>query len=173
MCASFNRRYNKMIKDNFVDENTTIITNFQNIIGLQNTANGIYNISVEKYDRYLLLKIKYKHTQFDFDIKKHTIKELPIEINYLISEYLPCEINLTYMIMYSGDYPFKPPVWSLVSCDERLASCLKNAQEYYEYITDNHNNTNALSWSPAICIDVDILFYISRINHFENIMHIS
>jgi hypothetical protein len=42
-----------------------------------------------------------------------------------------------------------------------------NLYEYYKYIVDSHNEIMKHSWSPAIKIDVDILYFILKINHFE------
>ena len=66
-------------------------------------------------------------------------------------------------------YPFSPPVWWLVACDDRLISSLPNAEEYYQYIITNHNNTNNTSWSPAIELSSDILQFITRIHHFDRV----
>jgi hypothetical protein len=87
----------------------------------------------------------------------------------MISEYLPSYITLQIRLDYTDNYPFDAPKWSLISCDDRLASSLKNAEEYYRYLIDNHNNLYCQGWSPAIAIDKDILMFIVRINHFTHL----
>ena len=67
-------------------------------------------------------------------MKTYNIIALPPDINSYIAEYLPSYITLSIQIDYSLHYPFSPPVWGLVSCEERLASYLEKAEEYYRYM---------------------------------------
>jgi hypothetical protein len=99
----------------------------------------------------------------------NNIRELPPERNRAISEYLPSYITLTVRIDYTNTYPFTIPKWSLISCNDRLASSLKNAENYYKYMVDIHNNAYMHNWSPAINIDKDILQFMIRINHFDSL----
>lgn len=143
--------------------------NIQKLIGLSDISGGIYYISATNCETYCSLIIHYNHTQNYFDLMKYRIKQLPHEINALISHYLPSTIMLHIHIHFTNGYPFDPPRWSLISCDDRLASSLKNAKEYYEYIIQNHNDSNLYNWSPATNIDSDILTFMLRIHPFDNL----
>jgi hypothetical protein len=113
-----------------------------------------------------LLEFYCKYEANTFDLKNNYIYELPKEINFLIAEYLPSFIELTFSINHIIDYPFKPPQWSLISSNDKLSS-LKNSKGYYEYIVEEHNNTITRSWSPAITFDKDILYFASKLNYFD------
>jgi len=166
----FQRRFDRLKTRNDIPENTVSICNFQNIIGFDDIPGGIYSITVTNYNTYCAISIHYTHTQTAFDLVAHNIIELPPEINGLISEYLPSYITLELRMDYTPTYPFDNPRWSLVSCDDRLASSLKNAKEYYRYIIHTHNTTyHQDNWSPATNIDKDILQFMVRINHFDSL----
>jgi hypothetical protein len=168
----FQRRFNRLKIRNNVPVNTASIRNFQDIIGFDTIPGGTYSITVTNYNTYCIIAIHYTHTQTAFDLVAHNIRELPPEINGLIAEYLPSYITLNIRMDYTNTYPFDLPKWSLVSCDDRLASSLKNAEEYYKYIIDTHNSIyRSHNWSPAIDIDKDILQFMIRINHFEGLFY--
>lgn len=150
-----------------IPANEPSINNFQNIIGLTNIIGGNYDICVSNHFGYLIICIRYTHTQHSFDLVNNNIRELSPEINHAISEYLPSCITLNIRIDYPNNYPFDEPKWSLVSCDDRLFSSLKNAEEYYKYIINIHNKMNKSNWSPSTNIDADLLVFIVRINHFD------
>ena len=46
-----------------------------------------------------------------------------------------------------------------------------NLYEYYKYIVDSHNKIMKRNWSPAIKIEADILYFITKINHFEHLFN--
>jgi len=115
-----------------------------------------------------MLNIHYTHNT-GFDLNTYNIIALPPDINSYIAEYLPSYLTLSIQIDYPLPYPFSPPIWGLVYCDDRLASSLENAEEYYSHIVDNHNSANNSSWSPAIEISSDILQFIVRIHHFDSL----
>ena len=181
--AILNRRYDSIKKNdttNDIDidienkhnnEKYNIINNFQKYIGLNYLKNGKFHIFLEKKINTIFIDIKYKTTTI-FNIKKHNIFELPREINNLISEYLPQTIYLKFKIFYSDDYPFtQGPIWSLLECNDYLTS-YNNISKYYKYLVDSHNVLNSSnSWSPAISIEKDILYFITKLNKFENLIY--
>ena len=170
MNSMFHRRFYRLKQRNDIPVNTVSIHNFQDIIGLTNIPGGTYSITVTNYNTYCIIAIHYTHIQTAFDLVAHNIRELPPEINGLIAEYLPSYITLELRIDYTNTYPFDIPQWSLVSCNDRLASSLKNAEEYYTYIINTHNSMHRSdNWSPAIDIDKDILQFMIRINHFDSL----
>jgi hypothetical protein len=94
------------------------------------------------------------------------IECLPLEIICEISSYLNCSLTIKTKITYPQDYPFDPPQWSLVCVQHNMKSRL-NLKEYYEYLIETHNNQYQLDWSPAIHINVDILDFVRKVNHFD------
>lgn len=177
MNSVFHKRFHRLRKRTVTQSPTNILSsgshsfihNIQNIIGLSDVPGGSYCIYVTNHNTYCIIFIHYTHTLNDFDLVANNIRGLPPEINRMISEYLPSYITLQIRLDYTDNYPFDAPKWSLISCDDRLASSLKNAEEYYKYLIDNHNSVYSQCWSPAIDIDRDILMFIVRINHFAHL----
>lgn len=169
MIDIFEKRFDYLTKfnENCVQNNKNIIFNFQNYIGLTTQKNGDFIIDLEKTDRNILVKIKYFPKVFD--LYKNNIIDLPRDINFIISEYLKSYILFEFNISHNDSYPFNPPIWSLVSCKDRLSN-YENIIEYYKYIVKSHNVNNN-GWSPAITIEKDILYFISKINNFELLMN--
>lgn len=167
MMALFDKRFDRLHKNgnNDINKDENHIENFERIIGLDVCKTGTFHIDVIKHKDFIL-DVLFKYEVKSFDLKKNPIRGLPREINFLISEYVPSFIKMNFKINYQTDFPFHPPQWSLISCDDRL-TCLQNAKEYYEDKTQLHNDTNNRSWSPAITTDKDILYFISKINYFE------
>ena len=165
MMNLFNRRYERFKNQNNLNENEDIIPHFEKMIGFGESKDGTLYMELNKHDFMLNFFVKYQAKTFD--LNKNYIFELPKEINFLISEYLPSFIELAFSINHIIEYPFKPPVWSLVSCNDKL-SCLENSAKYYEYIVEEHNKTITRNWSPAITFDKDILYFASKLNYFEH-----
>jgi len=170
MINYFNRRFHRLLQQYDLPEHTQTITAVHSLIGLDSltTAPGSYSISLTKHDAFCMLYIHYIHDP-GFDLNTYNIIALPPDINSYIAEYLPSYITLSIQIDYPSHYPFSPPVWGLVSCEDRLASSLPNAEEYYRYMVANHNSTNKTSWSPAIEMLSDILQFITHIHHFDSL----
>ena len=139
-------------------------------INTSNTQRSIIKISaiINESKKDINLKIKFVHEPFT--LKDTYFRGLPLEINRLISSYIPSYIEINTHIHFCNEYPFRPPKWSLLSVIDKSSSCI-NLQEYYEYIINCHNNQYRNSWSPAIWIESDILCFIARINHFEQIIY--
>ena len=86
----------------------------------------------------------------------------------IASYYTPNYIHIKIQIQSVEDYPFNPPIWKFTDFKYSLKM---NLYEYYKYIVDSHNEIMNRSWSPAIKIDTDILYFISKINHFEHLFN--
>lgn len=106
---------------------------------------------------------------FKENIPMINIERLPMDVICNIASYLNCSLTIKTKIVYSQDYPFDPPSWSLVSINHNIDSRL-NLKEYYEYLVETHNNKYQVDWSPAIHINIDILDFISKINHFDYLL---
>ena len=97
------------------------------------------------------------------------IKCLPMDIIHKISSYLNCYLKIKTKIVYPQDYPFQPPQWTLVCVKHNIETKI-NLKDYYEYLVETHNNSYLVDWSPAIHINIDILEFIRRINHFDYLL---
>jgi ubiquitin-protein ligase len=107
---------------------------------------------------------------------------LPSELNQLIHEYLIYEIEIKIKIKYSPSYPFSPPIWFLQGVQHNLVTevCLldyysykvnQHNQSYTTYITlGNHLNFTENAWTPAITVEKDILSFVQKINHFDEVL---
>ena len=171
MTNYFERRFNKLKNLLEIDETENTISNLQNYIGLNDydPKKGAFSISIEKISGKHAVQLNMKYTSNPFDLKKYNIKDLPYEVNCLIYEFLPETIELKMMICYDDSYPFSGPSWELLECNDKLTGT-NNIQAYYNYIIECHNKTNSsTNWSPAICIEKDILLFITKINNFEDI----
>ena len=151
----FNNKYNI----NKLDE-------YFNISNTKETKIKISAITNES-ENNVLLKIKFINEPFT--LNETNIRQLPKEINKIIASYIPSYIEINTIIHYLEHYPFNPPTWNLTSVIDKSSSSI-NLQEYYQYIVNCHNHQYQLSWSPAIWIEHDILNFIERINHFEQII---
>jgi hypothetical protein len=121
------------------------------------------NITVNKKnnEEILYLNIFYlKHQE------KINFKIIPNELNDLIHSYLNEYVTIQTDILFPSDYPFIPPIWSLlkVSSNFDFKDLLHNISEY---AVTCHNNQTTRDWSPATDIEKDILDFIRKINTFE------
>ena len=108
-------------------------------------------------------------TRFLKKKKAVNILAFPVEINDIIASYCDEFINLTMQISHPQDYPFVPPIWSLINVQDNVNSLL-NIPEYYEYKIETHNSQYRDYWSPATDIEKDILDFIQKINHFDYLL---
>ncbi len=98
---------------------------------------------------------------------------LPIELVSLIQSYLIDRIELLLEVTYPRNYPFLPPQWELVEVNHNLHGHIHTCWHgemtlpyYYRDKVREHNESNRF-WSPAISIPSDLLEFIRRVNHFE------
>ena len=104
-------------------------------------------------------------------VKKHyhDFKYLPSDISNFISEYLPEYIYICVEITFPSEYPFKPPIYTLLSTKYNIKLPI-SIDRYYATIVDNHNLQYKREWTAAMDIEKDILYFICRINHFEYLL---
>jgi hypothetical protein len=95
-------------------------------------------------------------------------KILPDEINNIINLYLDEFIDIQTQILFTSDYPFYQPIWSLSKLSFNFKTNLL-LNDIYKYIIDCHNSQYNHDWSPATDIEKDILDFIRKINIFEYI----
>jgi hypothetical protein len=156
------------------------VNDFTNIINLHGSLEKYFGITNEngiEFKTQINIQTLDGFNQFEINLdiiiihnyKIYKFNNIPLEINSLIaSYYTPNYIHLKIQIQSVEFYPFNPPIWKIVNVKHSLKM---NLYEYYKYIVDSHNEIMKHSWSPAIKIDVDILYFISKINHFENIFN--
>ncbi|NDA89557.1 MAG: hypothetical protein EBY20_01390 [Alphaproteobacteria bacterium] len=135
-------------------------SNLKEHFGIIDTPHRSLNFDVALNDG-IIFTICFKE-----NIPMVNIKCLPMDIICKIASYLNCSLTIKTKIIYPAAYPFEPPQWSLVCVKHNIESRI-NLKEYYEYLVETHNNKYRLDWSPAIHIDIDILDFISKINHFD------
>lgn len=104
--------------------------------------------------------------------------DLPNEMIEKIRSYLTCKIEIKTKIHYSINYPFSPPIWFIKEVRHTIPNqvnlmdyyCYKvslHNQQYVQYLIDGIYST---SWTPAISIEKDILGFIEKINHFDEML---
>jgi hypothetical protein len=126
----------------------------------------------EVIDSCIHLTLRYRKR------KPCPVFDLPPEMMAKIRSYLTYTIVLKFKIHYSIDYPFSPPIWFMKGVTHTIPNqvnltdyyCYKvNAHnsQYVQYLIDGISNT---SWSPAMSIEKDILSFLEKINHFDEMM---
>ena len=156
------------------------VNDFTNIINLHGSLEkyfGITNENGTEFKTKINIQTLDGFNQFELNLdiiiinnyKIYNLNNLPLDINSLIaSYYTPNYIHLKIQITSPEDYPFNPPIWKIMSVKHSLKI---NLYEYYKYIVDSHNKIMKRNWSPAIKIEADILYFITKINHFEHIFN--
>ena len=156
------------------------VNDFTNIINLHGSLEkyfGITNENGTEFKTKINIQTLDGFNQFELNLdiiiinnyKIYNLNNLPLDINSLIaSYYTPNYIHLKIQITSPEDYPFNPPIWKIMSVKHSLKI---NLYEYYKYIVDSHNKIMKRNWSPAIKIEADILYFITKINNFEHIFN--
>jgi ubiquitin-protein ligase len=140
---------------------------FQEHYNIQSVLDNKVMVDVTKTNNANEMKIIVKyHEPIYYDIF-----ELPMDISRVISSYLSSYIIIEFVINYPSDYPFSPPRWSVDNVKHNLHSEPIDMLEYYQYITQKHNDRYRKDWSPVIHIDTDLLDFFQKIHHFEYILH--
>ena len=134
------------------------------------------DIDKEVKDNFIFLTIRYKKTT------KCPAFNLPYEILSYISEYLTYKIEIKTKIVYSLYYPFSPPLWYIHHVHHNIPGQYYML-DYYIYRVSQHNksyNTYLLKmeepylynegWTPAISVEKDILSFIQKVNHFDEML---
>lgn len=156
------------------------VNDFTNIINLHGSLEKYFGITNEngiEFKTKINIQPLDGFNQFEINLdiisinnyKIYNLNNLPLDINSLIaSYYTPNYIHIKIQIQSVESYPFNPPIWKIMGVKHSLKI---NLYEYYKYIVDIHNEIVKHSWSPTIKIDVDILYFILKINHFEHIFN--
>jgi hypothetical protein len=156
------------------------VNDFTNIINLHGSLEKYFGITNEngiEFKTKINIQTLDGFNQFEINLdiiiinnyKIYNLNDLPLDINSLIaSYYTPNYIHLKIQITSPEDYPFNPPIWKIISVKHSLKI---NLYEYYKYIVDSHNKIMKRNWSPAIKIEGDILYFITKINHFEHLFN--
>jgi hypothetical protein len=133
-------------------------------------------IDKEIKENSMYLTIRYKNTPYC------PCFQLPTDIVSYIRKYLTHRIEIKTKIVYSSNYPFVPPIWFIQSVKHTFQIDLL---DYYIDKVHQHNTTyltymmnpfdvNSLSllgdWSPAISVEKDILYFLQKINHFDEVL---
>jgi len=141
---------------------------------------GLETVHIDKtvHPEFIVLCIQYKKScpSLEFD--------LPIEMNEKIREYLIYDIEIQLKIKYSPSYPFSPPVWFLQHVKHNLSTDV-SLLDYYSYKVNQHNQSytsyllhlgsvssqyEAYGWNPAISVEGDILSFLQKIYHFDEVV---
>jgi len=159
--------------DHFVNnfENSSI----ENYFGINTNDNSKLKISISelKKSRFRFIPTKITlHIQFFKNENSYNFNNLPIEIIREIQEYGNHFIDMEIDIYFPNQYPFTPPLWRLkkIKHNIKLEQPL-SIKEYYSNIIKNHNKQNTIGWSAATKIELDILEFILKINHFEYLFY--
>lgn len=150
---------------------------------IQNFNNKFKYLSLEEnweLNNYSSEKIKIdfitkeNNIYFNFHFYKkypfYNFPQLPMDINRLIYSYYHIDfITIKTKIHFTNEYPFNRPIWDLliVNHNIKFPFCLNT---YYASIVTNHNNAYNREWSPAINIEIDLLEFLQKINHFNYIL---
>lgn len=139
---------------------------------LKKTLYESIDILKEVVDSSLHLTVVYRKKT------KCPVLDLPSEMLALIRSYLTYKIELKLKIVYSEGYPFAAPVWFMNGVTHTIPNQV-DLTDYYCYKVRYHNSNyvnNYLdgiltsSWTPAIAIEKDILTFIEKINHFDEML---
>ena len=78
-------------------------------------------------------------------------------------------LHLELCITYPRTYPFKAPRWCLKNhiIKEDIHSIY--LLDYYMYLISIHNDQYENDWSPIVNMEQDILYFITRVIHFEQL----
>ena len=129
------------------------------------------------YSDSILLSIQYKKSCPSLELN------LPDEMNEKIREYLIYDIEIHLKIKYSPSYPFSPPIWFLQGVHHNLSTEI-NLFYYYSHKVSEHNKSYTdyiirvgahspfveTSWTPAITVEKDILSFLQKIFHFDEVI---
>lgn len=151
------------------------IQNFNDKFKLSSSLEENWNLKNYFSEKiYFDFTIKENYIYFNFNFKKknqfYDFSQLPIDVSRYIYQFYNSDfITIKIKIHFPDDYPFKAPIWYLLNVEHNLELpiCLSR---YYTNIIDNHNNLYKRDWSPAIDIDKDLLDFLQKINHFNDIL---
>lgn len=169
----FDRRYNLFQK---ILGNTKI----ENYFGIS-TANENKSKLMVTFERQGNTNLCFLNIRYFTKLEPFNISGLPLSVCSHILSYASNTIQLKFKIMFPSTYPFTPPIWKLEEEQDTMSlSPEYNLRKYYDDIAIQHNEgylrktrvdelNRETNWSPAIGIDSDILYFLEKINHFDDI----
>jgi hypothetical protein len=89
------------------------------------------------------------------------LEQFPIEISIHIASYLYIRDTCTFRLTYNESYPFRPPLWSILS--------IGGKKEKFTRAMNVLNRQYLESWSPATTLEKDILNIIVQVLHQREI----
>ncbi len=104
---------------------------------------------------------------------------LPLELIRHIYGYLTYHIQVDTKIEYSSHYPFAPPIWYMEKVTHTLPHTGYEPLYLLDYFIDKIRQHNHLyhilllegtQWTPAISVEKDMLMFVARIHHFDEIL---
>jgi len=139
---------------------------------LKNSSHEFIDVSKEVKGSSIYLTIVYRK-------KLHCpVLDLPPEMMSKIRSYLTYKIELKLKIVYSENYPFVPPMW-FMKCVKHTIPNQVDLTDYYcykvrchnsQYVQDFLEGISTSSWTPVIAIEKDILTFIQKVNHFNEML---
>jgi hypothetical protein len=165
------KHFNQTIQSSSIEEYFAINNNTNNtksnIITFElSIIDSIEKIDINTYQPNLInFNIKFKSNP-----KFYYFNKLPLVLNHIIASYNYDKIEINLRILFPLKYPFTYPIWELINIKSNINPDIINISEYYKYIVDSHNKDYQKNWSPAICIEKDLIYFISKVNYFEYIV---
>jgi hypothetical protein len=159
-----------------VHSDKKIIYNLENQLNLDKNINIQYQYLNSKYD-LLVIKFISPPSKINISAKKFILNNgllnLPYEIVNHISKFMCIEYYCTLFIQlsYTIRYPYESPVWKLLDLKTNLKKNINEIIGIYNYWIDIHNNMYEINynWSGVITIDKDILYFIKKVNFFDEL----
>ena len=187
----FNHRFKSFL--NNISQTKNIATYFD----LTFKENEYMSITLEKHpqnpENSIILSLKFSKKN-----NMENISTIPLELLQKIYSYVSHEyIHLSFMVIFTNEYPFVPPIWSLMDEKNNISSSIlytnnTTFRDYFQKLIQNHNERyqsilcehgeyslarmsenqrrrilNHYYWSPAMTIEKDVLCFLTRINHFD------
>jgi ubiquitin-protein ligase len=126
----------------------------------------IRNLNSQSIEQYFKIPGKYtlqreNESTFIFTasheyIPSCNIDELCIDVSKHIASFLYRQSTCTFRIIFTNDYPYHPPEWSIVSMKTNEQA------DFNSVLRLQMNQYNAYrGWTPAITLEVDILNMIT------------
>jgi hypothetical protein len=138
----FNHRYRKFT--NNVSEKTKQTKNIATYFDLSFKEKEHMSITLEKHpqnpENSIILSLKFSKKN-----PMENITNLPVELLQKIYSYVSHEyIHLSFMITFTDEYPFVPPIWSLMDEKNNVSSSMlylndTTFRDYFQQLTLNHN----------------------------------
>jgi len=173
------KRKNVRIADDYQSLNTEVTDYF----GMQGNNRENLKINIDKVNTdsnngiYCTVTVEYKRKNNEVYETLHQSTQLPECVLANINDYAYNHdyIRLKFKITYPYNYPFEPPLWSMVSIDntikhDALAYGGLTLTDYYSYLVEVHNRRyrdENRQWYPNITVEKDVLMFLTRINHFD------